>query len=122
MCVWGVGVTVVWPPQHQLGTGMLYKMVIDRVAGVMEAVYFYIWLVSKSWNSGKIVMESCGKVMEFHFRICVVTLPSLGPIRFMYGDINIWSILIVYYSSPSLSVGGRMKNVLATVAKTSENF
>ena len=53
---------------------MLYKVVIDRVAGVVEAVHMYIWLVSKSWNSEKMVMESHGKVMEFHFRMSVGTL------------------------------------------------
>ena len=52
---------------------MLYEVVIDRVAGVVEAVHFYIWLVSKSWNSEKIVMERHGKVMEFYFWISVGT-------------------------------------------------
>ena len=61
-------------PQQSLGTDMLYKVVIDRVAGVVEAVHMYIWLVSKSWNSEKMVMESHGKVMEFHFRMSVGTL------------------------------------------------
>ena len=32
------------------------------VAGVVKAVHLYIWLVSKSWNSAKMVMESHGKV------------------------------------------------------------
>ena len=64
---------VVRPPRHTLCTGMLYEVVIDGVAGVVEAVHFYIWLVSKSWNSEKIVMESHGKVMEFHFWISVGT-------------------------------------------------
>ena len=39
------------------GTGTLYKVVIDRVAGVVEAVHLYIWLVSKSSNSEKMVMQ-----------------------------------------------------------------
>ena len=54
--VWGRG--VVRPPQHPLGTDMLYKVVLDRVAGVVEAVHLYILLVSKSWNSEKMVMEN----------------------------------------------------------------
>ena len=67
--VWGRG--VVRPPQHPLGTDMLYKVVLDQVAGVVEAVHLYILLVSKSWNSEKMVMESHGKVMEFHLRMSV---------------------------------------------------
>ena len=70
----GGGGGVVQPPRHLSGTGMLYKVVTDRVAGVVEAVHFYIWLVSKSWNSDKMVMESHGKVMEFYFWISVGTL------------------------------------------------
>ena len=31
----------------------LLNVVIKRVAGVVEAVHLYIWLVSKSWNSEK---------------------------------------------------------------------
>ena len=53
---------------------MLYKVVLDRVAGVVEAVHLYILLVSKSWNSEKMVMESHGKVMEFHLRMSVGNL------------------------------------------------
>ena len=63
--VWGRG--VVRPPQHPL-------VVLDQVAGVVEAVHLYILLVSKSWNSEKMVMESHGKVMEFHLRMSVGTL------------------------------------------------
>ena len=54
MCVGG---GVVRPPHHPLGMGMLYQVVIGRVAGVVEAVHFYIWLVSESWNSEKNFME-----------------------------------------------------------------
>ena len=67
----GGGGGVVQPPRHLSGTDLLYDVVTDRVAGVVEAVHFYIWLV---WNSDKMVMESHGKVMEFHFWISVGTL------------------------------------------------
>ena len=39
--------------QPEVGMSMLYKVGIDRLAGVVEAVHFYFWLVSKSWNSEK---------------------------------------------------------------------
>ena len=34
---------VVLSLRHPLRTGMLYKVVIDQVAGVMETVHWYIW-------------------------------------------------------------------------------
>ena len=39
MCVWGMGRPTASTPTAWLGTGMLYKVVIDRVAGVVEATF-----------------------------------------------------------------------------------
>ena len=83
--VWGRG--VVRLPQHPLGTDMLYKVVLDRVAGVVEAVHLYILLVSKSWNSQKMVMESHGKVIEFHLRMSVGTL-KIRPYKIQNGRLS----------------------------------
>ena len=38
---------------------------------------------TKSWNSKKMVMESHGKVMEFHFQISVGTLFETKHLQFL---------------------------------------
>ena len=60
------GGRVVRPPQYPPGTCMFYKVVIDRVARVVEAVHFYPLPIK--WGRG-FVITMYSRVSAFRFQM-----------------------------------------------------
>ena len=90
---------MVRPPRHQLCTGrpMLYKVGIDRVAGVVGAVgcsfkCTFLYLVSHG-----ILKNSHGKDMKLHFRISLGILVKPSSLtKYQLGKFDIIIILMEY--------------------------